>query len=57
MSFPPVHKLLTAEDLYEIEDEHTPDGMTRVLRDGEFVDGGSVLPGFEAPVSEFLPDV
>ena len=36
---------------------HTPDGITRVLRDGEFVDGGNVLPGFTAPVSEFLPDV
>ncbi|GJG85648.1 hypothetical protein tb265_08290 [Gemmatimonadetes bacterium T265] len=35
---------------------HTPDGVTRVLRDGEVVDGGSVLPGFTAPVSEFLPD-
>jgi len=36
---------------------HTPDGITRVLRDGEFVDGGNVLPGFTAPVSELLPDV
>ncbi len=35
---------------------HTPDGMTRVLRDGEMLDGGTVLPGFTAPVSEFLPD-
>ncbi|HEY0778339.1 MAG TPA: Uma2 family endonuclease [Gemmatirosa sp.] len=36
---------------------HTPDGVTRVLRDGETVDGGTVLPGFTAPVSEFLPDL
>lgn len=35
---------------------HTPNGITRVLRDGEVVDGGNVLPGFTAPVSELLPD-
>ena len=35
---------------------HTPDGITRMLRDGDMVDGGRVLPGFSAPVSELLPD-
>lgn len=36
---------------------HTPDGHTRLLRDGDVIDGGSVLPGFSAPVSELLPDL
>ena len=36
---------------------HTPDGHTRLLRDGDTVDGGDVLPGFTAPVSELLPDL
>lgn len=36
---------------------HTPDGHTRLLRDGATVDGGDVLPGFTAPVSELLPDL
>lgn len=35
---------------------HTPDGHTRLLRDGDTIDGGDVLPGFTAPVSELLPD-
>ena len=35
---------------------HTPDGHTRLLRDGDTVNGGDVLPGFTAPVSELLPD-
>lgn len=35
---------------------HTSDGHTRLLRDGDTVDGGDVLPGFTAPVSELLPD-
>lgn len=35
---------------------HTPDGHTRLLRDGDTIDGGDVLPGFTAPVGELLPD-
>lgn len=34
---------------------HTPDGMTRVLRDDDTLDGGSVLPGFSVRASDFLP--
>ena len=35
---------------------HTPDGHTRLLRDGDTIDGGGVLPGFTAAVGELLPD-
>lgn len=33
---------------------HTPDGLARVLREGDELTGGDVLPGFAMPVAELF---
>jgi Uma2 family endonuclease len=32
----------------------TPDRMARIIRDGDVLDGGDILPGFRLPVSEIF---
>ena len=34
---------------------YTPDGVSREMREDDLVDGGGVLPGFQARVAELFP--
>jgi Uma2 family endonuclease len=35
---------------------HTPDGIARLLRETDTIDGGDVIPGFTCPVAELFPE-
>jgi Uma2 family endonuclease len=35
---------------------HTPDGIARILRESDTIDGGDVIPGFTCSVAELFPE-
>jgi Uma2 family endonuclease len=36
---------------------YTPDGVARILREGDEIDGGDVLPGFSLPVAALFAEI
>lgn len=49
-----VGMVLVANSIRQTIAIHTPDGQVRILRMGDELDGGDVLPGFRVPVAKFF---